>query len=68
MGGSVTSLDYDQFDPVNMFTEGQEMHLIPIPRQANCRLPIFYFPLIAFTPGRTFPSIYSSIAPPPVDT
>lgn len=28
----------------------------------------YYSPFIAATPGRTFPSIASSIAPPPVET
>lgn len=27
-----------------------------------------YFPRIALIPGRTFPSMYSNIAPPPVET
>ena len=34
----------------------------------NIILGRYYSPVIAATPGRTLPSIASSIAPPPVDT
>ena len=35
---------------------------------SSLRLYVFYSPLIAVIPGNFLPSMYSSIAPPPVDT
>lgn len=34
----------------------------------NLNKKIIFYPLIALIPGSAFPSIYSSIAPPPVET
>lgn len=46
----------------------KKKRLMKISPFENILVDGYYFPRIASIPGRTFPSMYSNIAPPPVET